>query len=468
MNEKLLTALDEVSDRHIAQAAAPKKRRTRLYLRTAAAVLAVVMTLLLLRPEPAPVAASQLVSPAEYTPLSFPDMDAYEDHDDWNAAIDAYMAQTRPRSDAVVSALAHLRPFWTQSLREFTADNKNNVWSPINTYMSLALLAQTTAGTTRQEILDALGTGSIEELRGETKALWETISSDRAGGRRLLANSLWLDQELDYRQENLDILGTDFYASVHRTELDSSAADADIQDWIDRQTLGLLENAAPPQAPGRLLSQRVMTLVSTLYVEDSWDEAFEPANNTEGIFHAPKGDVTCTYMNGLKEMAYYYDGDGFTTVGLFAANGCILWLTLPDEDRDVDDVLEDGGYLEPVLDMTAADYEKCQVSMPKFDIASSLDLVDGLKSLGIREVFSPFGGDFSETLSLPGPISADSITQSARIIVDEDGLRAASATEMVVLSKGTPQVINFTLDRPFLFVLTLRNIPLFAGTVANP
>ena len=468
MNEKLLEALDEISDRHIVQAANQKKRHARLYLRAAAAVLAVVMTLLLIQPEPAPVAASQLVSPAEYTPMPFPDLDAFENLEAEEAALDAYWAQARPRSDAVHAALDHLRPFWTQSLREFTSDRENNVWSPINTYMSLALLAQTTSGSTRQEILDTLGSDSIEALRRETKALWETIRKDEEGGRRFLANSLWLDQELEYRQENLDILGTDFYASVHRTELDSSAADADIQAWIDRQTLGLLEGADPVPSPDHLLSQRVLTLVSTLYVEDSWDEAFDPKDNTEGIFHAPNGDITCTYLNGLKEMTYYYDGDGFKTVGLSAINGCILWLILPDEDSDVDAVLEDGSYLDAVLDMTVADCKKCQLALPKFDITSSLDLVGGLKKLGIREVFSPLGGDFSETLSLSGPVYADSVTQSARIIVDETGLRAASATQIVVLSKGPTSVIEFTLDRPFLFVLTLRNIPLFAGTVANP
>lgn len=469
MNEKLLEALDEISDHHIAQAAKQKTRHTRLYLRGIAAILALVLLLLLLRPEPTPVAATELVSPAAYTPVALPSEDDYEDYTAYHQAIDAYLAELEPRSDAVDEALAHLRPFWSESLRELTVADRNNIWSPINLYMSLAMLAQTASGTTRQEILDALGTPSIEALRTETKALWETIRRDKEGSQRLLANSLWLDQDLTYDQENLQILGTDFYASVHRTELDSSAADTDIQAWIDRQTFGLLEGTDPTPTPGHLLSQRVLSLVSTLYVEASWDETFDTKYNTEDTFHAPKRDITCTYLNGMKEMAYYYDGDGFSTVGLSTTSGCILWLTLPDEDSNVNEVLKNGGHLTPALDMTAADYERCRVSMPKFDLASSQDMVSSLKTLGIREAFSPFGGDFSGTLSLPGPIYADSLTQSARIIVDETGIRAASASRIEVLSKGQPDnPIEFTLDRPFLFVLTLRNIPLFAGVVTDP
>lgn len=467
MNEKLLAALDHISDDHLTEALR-QKRKKHYFLKAAAAVLALVFLFSVLRLEPAPVAAVELVSPAEYAQISFPSRDAYEDYEAYKAAQDAFLAIARPRSDSVEEALGHLRQFWDGSFREFTDDSQNNIWSPINTYMALAMLAQTTSGSTRQEILDTLGASSIEALRTETKALWETIRQDKAGSQRLLANSLWLDQDLQYHRENLDILGTDFYASVHQAELDSSAADADIQKWINDQTAGLLEGTDPAPTPNHLLTQRVLTLVSTLYVEDSWQEAFQAKDNTEDLFHSPNGDITCTYLNGLKKMGNYYDGDGFTTVGLSTDSGPILWLILPDEGSNVDAVLEDGSYLDVVLDMSLAETRTCQVAMPKFDVSSSRNLTAGLKDLGIQEAFSPLGGDFSGTLMQKGPIFVDSVTQSARIIVDETGLRAASATRIEVLSKGESTVINFRLDRPFLFVLTVRNIPLFAGVVNEP
>lgn len=469
MSEKLLEALDEVSDRHITQAANQKKRKTRNLLRIAAAVLVVVMTLVLLRPEPPAVEAVELVSAAQYSPHPFPDVHAYEDREELELALDAYWAQARPRNETVEQAKESLQPFWERSFREFLTGGENAVWSPINAYMALAMLAQTTSGSTRQEILDVLGTGTIEDLQTEVKAIWEKIYRDGEGSKRLLANSVWLDDELTYRQENLEVLGTDYYASVHRTELDNSAADADIQAWIDEHTEGLLEGFKPKDDGFHPLGRRVLTLVSTAYVCDGWLESFEEADNTEDIFHAPDGDVTCTYMNGLKKLAEYGRGGDFTAVALGTNEGCDLWLILPDEGTSVEALLEQGDYLDMVLGLAETDSRKVRLSMPKFDIAATMDLSDGLKRMGIREAFSTSGGDFSETLSLGGPIYVDDVRQSARVIVDETGIRAASATIIEVLSKGPePEPIQVTLDRPFLFVLTCWDIPLFAGVVTNP
>lgn len=467
MNEKLVKAMDEISDRHIVHAANLQRLRPRFHLRTAAAVLAVVMLLVLIGPQLLPASASELVSPAVYTPMAFPDFDDREDIEANIAAAERYQAWEDARQAVLEQAHESLRPFWADSFRQFLTPEENTVWSPINTYISLAMLAQTASGSTRQEILDALGASSIETLRSEVKILWETVDLDREDSKRHLANSLWLDQDLRYRLKNLKVLGTDYYASVHRTELEDSAAE--LQAWINSQTGGLLAEIPPHSTPDDSLAQQVLTLASTVFVMDSWEEPFKPGANTEGVFHTPDADVRCTFMNGTKKRTRYHRGSDFTTVGLSTNRGCVLWLVLPDEDSSVAAVLEQGEYLDGVLSKADTVPRKCIVSMPKFDVTSSLDLSSGLRSLGVREVFSPLGGDFSETLTLSSPIYADKVTQSARITVDETGLQAASATDMLIITKGEePEPITFTLDRPFLFVLTCQDIPLFAGTVTNP
>ena len=64
MNERLLEALDEISDRHINEAATAKKRNTRLLIRAAAAIVAVVLLLGFLGPNRTATATQMLVSPA--------------------------------------------------------------------------------------------------------------------------------------------------------------------------------------------------------------------------------------------------------------------------------------------------------------------------------------------------------------------------------------------------------------------
>lgn len=466
MNEKLLEALDHISDRHIVQAANHKNPKKRWLIRAVAAALAVVLLTVPLKPEPPAVSAVELVSAAEYTPPPRPDPDEYEDEDTWRAAREEWGAQNDARIARAEPAVSGLQSFLAEASRDFLTGEENTAWSPLNVYISLSILAQTASGSTRQEILDTLGVASAEELRSGVQAMWELVYLDGSEAKRTMSNSLWLDQNLTYNQESLDILGTDYYASVHRTELSSSAADKQIRAWIDGKTGGLLEDVTPEHAD--LFSDRVMSIISTAYVCDNWMESFNPAHNTADIFHGPGGDRTCTFMNGLKEMTKYCLDDRYTAVSLYTMEGCNLWLVLPDEDSSVEELVESGAYLDAVFGQQETEQGKCQLSMPKFDISATLDLTAGLKKLGIREAFSPLGGDFSETLSLKGPIYVDDILHSVRFIADEQGIRAASSVEITVASMGISEPIQITLDRPFLFVLTYRDIPLFTGVVNEP
>ena len=66
----------------------------------------------------------------------------------------------------------------------------------------------------------------------------------------------------------------------------------------------------------------------------------------------------------------------------------------------------------------------------------------------------------------------DSLKQGIRLEVDEGGIRASSweYEETITLSASEGGPIDFTLDRPFLFVLTTSDhgIPLYAGVVTQP
>lgn len=110
-----------------------------------------------------------------------------------------------------------------------------------------------------------------------------------------------------------------------------------------------------------------------------------------------------------------------------------------------------------------------ELSMPKFDVESDLDLKDGLNKLGIRTVFDPQSADFSpltdETLNL------SRIRQAARVAVDEEGCTAAAFTAAVMSSAAAPmrEQMDFTLDRPFIFAVTgTDGMVLFTGVVNQP
>ena len=57
-------------------------------------------------------------------------------------------------------------------------DHENRVFSPINIYIALGMLAETTDGNTRQQILDLLGVSSIEDVRILMKGLYNNSYYD--------------------------------------------------------------------------------------------------------------------------------------------------------------------------------------------------------------------------------------------------------------------------------------------------
>ena len=112
--------------------------------------------------------------------------------------------------------------------------------------------------------------------------------------------------------------------------------------------------------------------------------------------------------------------------------------------------------------------------MPKLDIRAQNDLIAGMKKLGITDIFDSQTADLSGLIAptFDGNAYIGQIDHAARVTVDEDGCIATAYIVIDIPAEGMPQErddIYFTLDRPFIFVITSRdNLPLFAGVVNTP
>jgi len=114
---------------------------------------------------------------------------------------------------------------------------------------------------------------------------------------------------------------------------------------------------------------------------------------------------------------------------------------------------------------------KVKLSMPKTDIDVTNPLTETLQALGVARAFSD-GADFSG-ITEDAPLKIGSVIQKARLILDEDGTRAAAATVMAMATGAMPQpeeIVEFRMDRPFVFVIAdeLSGVVCFAGVVASP
>lgn len=481
--EDIYNGITDIDDDLVDGAAAKKKPRwrARFWVPAVAAVLAVCVGLTALWPRgrdipavysPAPGGAVRTLAAAAY-PEQAPYVDGYEDE----AGYEAWRQQNQARRETLADCRGELDGFCSRIMGQFLTGEKgkNKVVSPLNLYMALAMLAETTNGESRGQLLDLLGAESVEALREQVDAVWRGSYRNDGAAAAVLANSLWLREDMEYVQSTMHTLAEDYRASSFRGTMGSEAMDQALRDWINAQTAGLLEE----QAQGlHLAPETVLALASTIYFKDMWDQKFAEEDTEPGVFHAPGGDVERDFLHQTIPDGAVYRGSRFTAVRkFFEDRDGWMWLILPDKgvapeklagDEEVARLLS-GAWSGP--DEEHYRYAKVELSMPKFDISADLELSEGLQALGVTDVFDSARADFSPMLG-EGEACVSRVDHAVRVTVDEEGCTGAAYTVIAAFGSAGPaerEKVVFTLDRPFLFaVQNEAYLTLFAGVVNEP
>lgn len=472
--KRVLEVLDKIDDRYITEAEkAPRKMKKRSYwIGAVAAVLAVVICVSSFLNTPV-ITAKAIALPGDARIMEHPVRDDYKDKKSYIADYDIWKAESEPRRTIKENAVVSLAPFFTEASAEFLAsqNNENALWSPINAYIGLSMLAEITDGDSRKEILDLFGVEDVETLRSQVSAVWESVYENDGNEISTLANSLWLEDGLNYNQDTMNNLAYHYYASVYQTDLGSDSANKSIGQWLNKNTGGMLKDRTDKID---LSPDTVLALYSTLFFQAKWGDEFNAKNNTDGVFHGVNGDTNVTYMNKKLCQMYYYWHDDFSAVGLTLKNGSTMWFILPDEGKTTADILNNGAYGEMISSGNKEDgwknkkYMKVNLSVPKFDVSSSVNLKDGLSKMGVTKVFDMESSDFTAITS-DTPVYVSAVNQSARVEIDEKGVKAATYIEIPGAGSAMPpeEIIDFVLERPFVFVISKGNLPLFTGVVNN-
>ena len=398
-------------------------------------------------------------------------VDYFEDEDGYYTWREAIVAQR----NMLEGQTGGMTDYYAATMAQFLSGEagENRVYSPLNIYLALAMLAETTEGNSRTQILDLLGVSDLTALREKCSALWNGVYLDDGAVTSLLANSLWLSDS-DYWQYDMDTvnaLAEHYYASTFEGEMGSTDYNRALQGWINEQTDNLLKE----QAGGLEFDPNtVLALASTICFKARWYDEFSPQHNTEGMFKTANGDVPVTYMN-QNGMGCGYFGEQFTAVSLGLDDGAYdMYFFLPDEGVSVNDLLTDKQMLQVLQEGTESElfhHLLVEMSIPKFDVVSDKNLIDGLQALGVTDVFDAAKGDFGGILTeQTDPMWVSKVQHAARVAIDEEGVTAAAYTVEIMDGMGSIQeTLKFVVDRPFMFAITgPENTILFTGVVENP
>ena len=382
-------------------------------------------------------------------------------HWDW---WDSYRELTAKSAELQSGMDAYYQNLMKQML---VSEDENTVCSPINLYIAFAMLAETSDGNTRQQILDMLGAQDMDTLRENVSSLWESNYADTPALNSVLANSLWLDGEETYNDTTLQRLAEQYYASTFRGTPGSEEMNQALRTWTDDNTGGLLKEYTENMA---IAPETVFELVSTIYYKAMWRENFWEVNTEKETFHGAAGDTTVDMMKKTEWMDVY-QGEHFRAVSLSLQDSGSMYFLLPDENTDVNELVSDPDLMKVIRRDESSDNwysPMVNLSVPKFKVSEKTDLIETVRALGVTDAdladFSPLTGD-KENLYLS---KAD---HAAMLEIDENGVTGAAYTELGV-SETAAEIpddeIDFVLDRPFLFLVTGQDGSiLFSGVVRN-
>ncbi len=351
-------------------------------------------------------------------------------------------------------------------------DRGNHVYSPLNLAMTLAMLAETTDGETRAQVLELLGADSAEAVRAQIGQLWQTACYDTERGQSLPAASVWLRNDgTQYSGEVLDRLAETFRASCFAGEMGSEEYDRLLQDWLNENTKGLLQEQA---GNVHMTDDVLAALAGTLYYHADWVLPFEEYATSPQTFHAPDGDVTADMMRtGMT--GRYWRGEHFGAVRLALRDGLSFWVFLPDEGYTPEDVVTDEAYGQ-ILKKSGPAAENAQdarilLQLPRFDVSQDGDIIPQLKALGLTDIFDAEKADLSPLMGPEAVGALSKVQHAARVKADEYGVTAAAFTVEVMAGSALPpqKQVEFTCDRPFVFAAANEEgLVWFAGTVNRP
>ncbi len=355
-------------------------------------------------------------------------------------------------------------------------DQANLVFSPYSISVALAMTRAGAGGQTAQQMDTVLHASLIGDVDAGFNAL------DRALAKRpgsypaglgvataplelATADRLWGQRDFEFGVPFLDRLAADYGAGVGIVDYVNArdAARKAINDWVSDQTRARIPELIPD---GVLNELTRFVLVNAIYLKAQWTKPFGPARPAP--FHRIDGSTISAPLMTVGTYLQYGHGTGYQAVGLPYLGGLSMIVIMPDAGSfsSFEKGL-DGPRLGAVVDGLTQTYVNLQ--LPKFQFRTAAGLKKPLKALGMPIAFSD-AADFS-AISPREQLLLQEALHQAFISVDEKGTEAAAATGFFGGATGGPsQIIELTVDRPFVFLIRddETGAILFMGRVLDP
>src|SRR5690625_3035393 len=154
-------------------------------------------------------------------------------------------------------------------LENIDADENDNIFiSPTSLFMALSMVYHGAEGETKDEIASVLHVDGLknEEMLSANASLLNKLFRDSDSIKLAIANSMWLNDTLEFEKEfsknNVDY----FTAEIEEIAIDDHASVDKINKWVTDATNGKIDSIIEPP----LSANFVVLLMNALYFKGNW------------------------------------------------------------------------------------------------------------------------------------------------------------------------------------------------------
>jgi serpin B len=345
--------------------------------------------------------------------------------------------------------------------------DKNMFISPLSISMALGMTLNGAEGTTRTGIKETLGMSEMElqAINQSYQSLIPLLLEADPKVKMRIGNSLWGHEGFDIRQSFKDTLKTYFDARVESLNFSDPGASDVINDWVQAQTNGRIE-----QIIEDIPDEMVLYLINTIYFKGDWLYQFDAEETRPQDFRLDDGSTVQVDMMNKKIPVATYRSEKVAMADLAYGDSLFtMTILMPGDsqtpiDRFVQESLTASNVSEWIAQLNPGEM---MVNLPKFESDYKKKLNEVLASMGMEEAFSDTKADFSN-INPETQLFISEVMHKANITVDEKGSEAAAATSVGI---GVTSVgRQFRVNRPFVYLIREQTTGtiLFMGVMKDP
>lgn len=348
----------------------------------------------------------------------------------------------------------------------------NLLLSPASIKVSLAMLLEGAGGNSAKQVKEALRLPDDEKVvRQYFNNFLNSLQVNNPPNVVEAGNRIFLSKNFTPQPRYQNILKQYYNAEIQVVDFPMPVyAAQSINRWVNMVTHGQIPTLIDP---GSISSQTSLMLASAIYFKGKWQHAFDLDKTAQKCFYVDGNQCfSANFMENVNIYNYAYISSlQAQAVELpYEGRKFSLLLLVSTKRNGVQQLIRDLSHASIHNIVSSLEPTDILISLPRFSIDYTADLIHALHEVGIREVFSTNANLTGMIQWMNYELHVSNFLHKAKIEVNEEGTVAAAATGTLVVPLMGTSIQKLIFDHPFLFFLrnTETGDILFAGRMSQP